>query len=321
MHYGFTLVEMMISVVVSGIVMAAVYQLLIGQSRSYGQQRELMDVHQTLRSAGALLAWEMRQASALDGDISAIGANSITLRAVQGGGIVCAKHITLPWTALGMTWGDFNATVDDSAMVYSAGADSWLVGPVVQAGTIPLVPFCDWGGGTSFSTEVVVEVAVAGAWTQTDFDAYCNTLGGSQQINCLAEPDWPTWCAGLGGIPQADCLAALAASGVGAGIYEIGAPIRAFRRVEYGLYADAGRWWLGRKVGAAASYEKLIGPLLAPSSGGLVFTYRDAAGNVTADPTQVVVIDFVIRAESYHVSGSTFDFRQDTVAISVALRG
>ena len=77
-HYGFTLIEMMISMVVAGIIMAAVYQLLIGQSRSYGQQRELMDVHQTLRSAGALLAWDMRQASAADGDISAIVPLSIT---------------------------------------------------------------------------------------------------------------------------------------------------------------------------------------------------------------------------------------------------
>ena len=104
---------------------------------------------------------------------------------------------------------------------------------------------------------------------------------------------------------------------------QIGAPVRAFRRVEYGLYQDAGdgRWWLGRKVGAAASYEKLTGPLLAPASGGLVFTYRDAAGNVTANPTQVAVIDFVIRAESYRVWSNAQQFQQDTLATRVALRG
>ena len=56
-EYGFTLVEMMIYMVVAGIVMAAVYQLLIGQSRSYTKQRELMDVHGTLRAAASLLAW------------------------------------------------------------------------------------------------------------------------------------------------------------------------------------------------------------------------------------------------------------------------
>ena len=102
---------------------------------------------------------------------------------------------------------------------------------------------------------------------------------------------------------------------------QVGALFRAFRRVEYGLYQEDGRWWLGRKVGAAASYEKLTGPLLAPASGGLVLTYRDAAGNVTADPTQVVVIDFVIRAQSYRVSGDAMQFQQDTLATRVALRG
>ena len=82
-----------------------------------------------------------------------------------------------------------------------------------------------------------------------------------------------------------------------------------------------GRWWLGRKVGAAASYEKLTGPLLPPASGGLVLTYRDAAGNVTADPTQVAVIDFVLRAESYGVSSDALELQQDTLATRVALRG
>ncbi len=99
----------------------------------------------------------------------------------------------------------------------------------------------------------------------------------------------------------------------------VGALFQSFRRVEYGLYPADGRWWLGRKVGAAASYEKLTGPLAA--SGGLVFTYRDAAGNVTADPTQVAVIDFVLRAESNRVSGSAQQLVQDTLATRVALRG
>lgn len=100
-QYGFTLVEMMISMVVAGIVMGAVYQLLIGQSRAYGKQRELMDVHETLRSAATLLAWEIRQSGAWGGDLYSISANSITLRSNQGGGTVCAKHSSLPRFGLG----------------------------------------------------------------------------------------------------------------------------------------------------------------------------------------------------------------------------
>ncbi len=323
-HHGFTLIEMMISMVVAGLVMTGVYQLLIGQSRSYGQQRELMDVHQTLRSAGAMLAWEMRQLSAWEGDLSVIGENSITLRSVQGGGIVCARDSVLVTTGLGMTWGDLlSVAKDDSVMVFAADLDTWMAGKVGEI--VPVIaplPWCDWGGGSSIPPDLTFKLDVVhnGNWTRQNFVAFCVTLPPAQRPSCLIAPDWPTYCSSLTGAQKISCDAALAASTSG-GVYEIGAPFRAFRRVEYALYADSGRWWLGRKVGGAGFYEKLIGPLLAPGSGGLVFTYRDAAGNVTADPTQVVVIDFVIRAESYRASGNALELRQDTLAVRVALRG
>ena len=265
-QYGFTLVEMMIYMVLAGLIMASVYQLVIGQSRAYGKQRELMDVHETLRSAAALLTWEMRQASAADGDIYAIGANSITLRSPQGSGFVCVIHPDLPrFGVRGAGLGDVAATTDDSALVY-VGSANWDVQRILAVSKPG-----DMGVGEC-------------AWT-----------GGSK-------PDI--------GVKLSD------ATGI-----QVGALFRAFRRVEYGLYQADGRWWLGRKVGEAASYDKLTGPLLAPASGGLVLTYRDAAGNVTADPTQVAVIDFVIRAESYRVSGNALEFQQDTLATRVALRG
>ena len=272
-RYGFTLVETMIFMVVAGIVMAVMYKLLIGQSRSYGKQRELMDVHETLRTAAAVLAREIRQSWAGGGDLYSISANSITLRSTQGGGTVCAKHNTLPrFGLLGAGLGDVAATADDSALVH-VGSGTWNVLRIVGA-DLPGgmgIGDCAWAGGVApdFAVELTVNV--------------------------------PSDTADI----------------------RIGVPVRAFRRAEYGLYWDAGdgRWWLGRKVGAAASYEKLTGPLLAPALGGLVFTYRDAGGNPTADPTQVAVIDFVIRAESNRVSGHAGEFQQDTLATRVALRG
>lgn len=342
-QYGFTMVEMIISLMVGSMVLAAVYQMLIVQSRAYGVQREVMEVQQTLRSAAALLAWEMRQAGG--GDLYSIDTTSITLRSTQGGGTVCATHTTLQ--RFGVRWGgsgDVAATADDSLSVYmstSLGVGSWKVGSIDQimpdqatAG----VAWCDWGDGASIAPDVVLEVTVEGlevwlpgGWTQQDFGAFCisDALNSSQQTDCLAwGPDWPTFCPYWWQI-EAECNAALAASEAanppvlaGTGTFDVGTPFRVFRRVEYGLYLDAGdgRWWLGRKVGAAAFYEKLTGPLLAPASGGLVFTYRDTAGNVTADPTQVATIEFVLRAESYRPSGNTFAFQQDSVAMRVALR-
>lgn len=279
--------------------------------------------------------------------------------------------------------GDVAATSDDSALVFSASGNSWLVASIPQVwqdGAAGDVPWCAWGGGSSTAPEIAVELlavdlppdVAVGEITVSPQGALSPgatvTFVASHPALTCAEFDFralltvdapPVTSGGMSGctftetIPnnspsqdfkikieiKKDDYAQLTEDLLFDGVWygstldggggsvldyiEVGAPFRAFRRVEYGLYQDAGdgRWWLGRKVGAAASYEKLTGPLLAPASGGLEFTYRDAAGNVTADPTQVAVIDFVLRAESYRVSGNARDFQQDTLATRVALRG
>jgi len=103
---------------------------------------------------------------------------------------------------------------------------------------------------------------------------------------------------------------------------KVGAPFRNFRRVEYAEYQQNSRWWLGRKVGAAASYEKLTGPLLAPASNGLAFTYYDTLGVVTINPAAVGSVAFTLRTESYKNAtvGSTFVYQHDSVTTKVAVR-
>jgi prepilin-type N-terminal cleavage/methylation domain-containing protein len=103
---------------------------------------------------------------------------------------------------------------------------------------------------------------------------------------------------------------------------KVGAPFRSFRRVEYTEYQLNNRWWLGRKVGAATSYERLTGPLAAPSSNGLTFAYYDSLGAVTANPAAVASVAFTLRTESYkktHV-GSTLGYQRDSLTMKVGLR-
>ena len=106
------------------------------------------------------------------------------------------------------------------------------------------------------------------------------------------------------------------------GYIRIGAPFRNFRRVEYAEFQENSRWWLGRKVGGAGSYEKLTGPLRAPASGGLAFTYYDTLGAVTADGGAVGSVAVTLRTESYKnaTSGSTFVYQRDSVITKVAVR-
>jgi prepilin-type N-terminal cleavage/methylation domain-containing protein len=103
---------------------------------------------------------------------------------------------------------------------------------------------------------------------------------------------------------------------------KVGAPFRNFRRVEYTEYQLNNRWWLGRKVGAASSYEQLTGPLVAPSSNGLRFTYYDTLGAVTTDPSAVGSVAFTLRTESYKDTyvGNTYVYQRDSLTTKVALR-
>jgi hypothetical protein len=62
------------------LVIAAVYNLLIGQNRLYMKQRELQDVRASVRSAANLLAFELRQASASGGDLDSVSTYDVILR-------------------------------------------------------------------------------------------------------------------------------------------------------------------------------------------------------------------------------------------------
>jgi len=269
---GFTLIELLIGVLVATVILTGVYKVQVIQTRMYGKQREVMDVHSSLRSAAALLSWEVRQSSAGGGDIYAIGANSITLRSVQGMGTLCVRDSILPRFGIVGATAAMAATGDDSVLVYAAGSSTWKVLRVTDVGTPASlgVGNCDWSGSTAPDIAVAVGVTV------------------------------PSDTAGI----------------------RVGAPVRSFRRIEYGIYQDVmdGRWWLGRKVGAATSYTKLTGPMLSQVSGGLVITYHDATGALTADPTQVATIDLTLRAESFGETAGRNAFEVDSLNTRVALR-
>jgi prepilin-type N-terminal cleavage/methylation domain-containing protein len=103
---------------------------------------------------------------------------------------------------------------------------------------------------------------------------------------------------------------------------KVGAPFRSFRKVQYAEFQLNNRWWLGRKVGTAASYEQLTGPLLAPAANGLTFAYYDTLGAVTTNPSAVGTVSFTLRTESYKTAtvGQTTGYQHDSVTTKVALR-
>ncbi|UCC71303.1 MAG: prepilin-type N-terminal cleavage/methylation domain-containing protein [Gemmatimonadota bacterium] len=291
---GFTIVELLVYFVIAVIVVAGVYQLLIGQNRLYMKQRELQDVRTSLRAAGNLLAFEFRQASAASGDLYGIGPDSVKLRSIQGTGIICGEHTNLPRYGLWGTTGEFFDSADDSALVFASGNvgaadDTWKI--VAQ--------------------HKVMEKGVAGVgrcgWTD-------KVVGKGKGVTKGTGPT-------MEGVGVPDI--AVETRGDMDNVY-LGAPYRAFRPVTYGIYQDGDRYWLGRRVGSAANYERLTGPLRAPADSGLYFVYYDSAGAATNDPAQVHMVDIILRAESLgqvRRPGQEPGFQQDTLTIRVSLRG
>jgi type IV pilus assembly protein PilW len=61
-HEGFTLVELMIAVAISGVVLAAIYQMFIGQQRSYSLQNDIAGMQQEVRASEYMMVREIRMA-------------------------------------------------------------------------------------------------------------------------------------------------------------------------------------------------------------------------------------------------------------------
>jgi Tfp pilus assembly major pilin PilA len=297
---GFTLVEVMVYLVIALSVIGSIYQLVIRQGRSYTTQREMMDVRGTLRGAGVLLSSELLAVSAPDSDFYAIGANGVTLRSVQGTAVICSEHPTANVLRYGLrvTAGDITATSDDSALVFAAGGttatdDTWkrlkITSVMAQGGSGVLN--CFWGDATAGKGKG--KGSLAGVTSTT----------GTQVPDLVVE-----------------------VTGNMDNVY-MGAPVLAFRKVEYGLYLDQGRYWLGRRVGASTTWEKLTGPMRAPTDSGLVLIYYDAAGAVLSpvatNRTKVAEVEIVLRGESFGKAqreGGSLTARQESMRTRVALR-
>ena len=87
---GVTLIECLVSMVVSGALTAAAYGLLLTGSRLARAESSALDVRRNVRAAAGVLRAELEGASTDAGDLLAISDSALTLRAQRGLGVVCA---------------------------------------------------------------------------------------------------------------------------------------------------------------------------------------------------------------------------------------
>ena len=126
---GFTLVELLVTVVVGAIILGATYAVMLSQQRYFARQTQVQDSRETLRAAAAILAAEVRQASDSGGDFAAIASDSFVLRTTLGFAVNCASvNPSDKFFYITSTWGQWQ--IGDSVLVFvdnnpGANDDQW----------------------------------------------------------------------------------------------------------------------------------------------------------------------------------------------------
>src|SRR4029077_12230976 len=87
---GFTIIELLISMVLMSLVAAAIVQLLLRQERFYNSTTDLIQTRQQIRQAAAMLPADLRGISSVGGDIYVMSDSALEFRSVFGSSVVCA---------------------------------------------------------------------------------------------------------------------------------------------------------------------------------------------------------------------------------------
>jgi prepilin-type N-terminal cleavage/methylation domain-containing protein len=284
---GFTMIELLIAMVLMGIVSAAIYRVLVNNQRLYLAQTQRIDLAQNIRAAGSILPAEFRQLDASDGDISAMSATSISIRAMRWLGFACTPPV------LG---GGLNGV----SMIIRGGA--------------PGQPLFFGSRGINKDTDSLLIYYDGDPTTRAD------DFWATGQIT--AAPNGQNCADGQNGQRLVLTVNLLGLGANVAGAIPVGAPVWGFERVTYQLYQPAGdtSWYVGFQP-AAGTMQPLIGPVLV---NGLTLSYFDLNGNVTAVPAQVARIDITVRARTVAAirkgGQAPLQAAVDSLVTSVALR-
>jgi prepilin-type N-terminal cleavage/methylation domain-containing protein len=286
---GFTMIELLVALVLLGLVSAAVYRVLVNNQRLYMDQTQRIDLQQNIRAASTILPAEFRELDAFEGDITAMSATSISIRAMRWTGFACNTP------GLG---GALNAV------------------SVIVRGGAPGQPLFFGSRGIDDTKDGVL------VYYDGDKNSRLDDFWATATIT--ASPNGQNCDDGTNGQRLLLNMNLLGLGPNVAGAIPLGAPVRGWEAVNYSLYRPAGdtSWYVGFQPAGAATPQPLIGPVLPAN--GLTFQYFDANGAVTAVRTQVARIDITVRARTaaaVRAGGQAAAATVvDSVVTSVALR-
>jgi prepilin-type N-terminal cleavage/methylation domain-containing protein len=287
---GYSIIELLIALVLLSMVSAAIYKVLVNNQRLYLAQTQTIDLNQNMRAAVAILPAEFRELDAADGDIQAMTATSITIRAMRQLAFVCLTpplgggigQLTLTVRKAPMYGTRQTFSANDSLLIYWEGNpltradDQWLLG---QIKTVVPGPVC----------------------TQDTLAAV------NQGYTLTLQPQWIN-------NPALNVANAITR----------GAPVRGFDNITYSVYQSPtdNNWYLGQTNNSAGgAIQPVIGPLIGAN--GVTFSYYDSVGTVTGAPTSVAQIQILLRARTVSPirdASGVQAFKVDSIVTRVALR-
>jgi len=271
----------MVALVLLGMISAAVYQVLVSDQRIYQAQTQKIDLQQNIRAAVTILPAEFRVLNASDGDIYAMGPDSIKIRAMRVFAVVCDTPVL--GGALGgrgvtvrnaLTFGSraFNSATDSLLIYYEGNAgtrndDGWVSGDLTATLAAPCVG--DLRPGTKLTTNL--------------------------KPFLLPKQNLP------GAIP-------------------LGAPVWAFEVDTYRVYQAAdGQWYLGLRN--AGGLQPLVGPLIGANGMTLsYFDAAGAVTAVPANVAQIEIRVRGQTAQPVRLADGRQMNQVDSIVTRVALR-
>lgn len=162
---GFTLIEVLVAMTLTGIVVAGTLRALSAQKKFYARQARILSARHALRASATLLTSELREVSATGGDLYGMASDSVAFRSTAAFGIACAINEGSGTLSLTHVSGHWNLDGADSVLVFVENGpqnddDGWLALPVVGIATGG--PSC--GSGNSPLRVITVVGSLTGVW-------------------------------------------------------------------------------------------------------------------------------------------------------------
>ncbi len=287
---GFTLVELMITLVLLSFVAGSLITVIVRQQRFYGDTSEIMEARGSMRQISEVLPSELRSLSPVSNDVHAFTDRLINFRETIGASIACV-----------VSAGTGTMVIPPVALSRNNALSSWITAPVAgdsimifDSGVAP----AQW---RAYELAAVGPVGTCPTYTANAGEA---AAGITIQTVGALEPTIPVG-ASIRFFHTAQYMG-----------------YQASDRRWYLGYFDC----IPGRVPQCNTVQPVSGPYATvdgTATSGLLFRYRDVDGALTADPLQIARIDVIARAETrdaMRTQGYGSAIHQDSIAISVAVR-